>query len=103
MDQHGVNIEKLAAAHRLSVWAVVVGFVGACTHIYLALAAIPFHVYCAFRVGRIVRVSHGALVAILLLMLLPIANTLTLVLLNNKAARVLKAAGMPIGFMGVKF
>lgn len=41
--------------------------------------------------------------AILLLMLLPIANTLTLVLLNNKAARVLKAAGMPIGFMGVKF
>lgn len=72
------EITELTTAHKLSIWVVVGGFVGACTHIYLALAAIS------------------------ILMLIPIANTLGLLLLNNKAARLFKQAGVPIGPMGFK-
>lgn len=100
MAESQMDIDKLVAAHRLSVWAAVSGFIGACTHIYVALAVIPFHLYCAFRIGRIVRLNTIALIAILVLMLVPVVNTLALLLLNNKAFRVLKLAGVPIGFMG---
>jgi len=97
-----INIVALVAAHRLSVWAVISGFVAACTHIYVALAVIPFHMYCAFRVGRAVQINTIALVAIIFLMLVPVVNTLALLILNNKAARVLKLAGITIGTMGFK-
>lgn len=96
------EITELTTAHKLSIWVVVGGFVGACTHIYLALAAIPFHLYCAFRIGRAIQLPSIALAAISILMLIPIANTLGLLLLNNKAARLFKQAGVPIGPMGFK-
>lgn len=97
-----MNIEELVSAHRISVWAVISGFVGACTHIYIALTVIPFHLYCAFRVGRAVHLSSTALIPVLVLMLFPVVNTLALLLLNNKASRALKAAGIPMGLMGFK-
>jgi len=93
--------DDLAQAHRISIWAVIAGFVGACTHIYAALAAIPLHMYGAFRVGRCLRVHIVALVAIEIVMLFPVVNTLALLLLNNRAGRVLKQAGLSVGPMGV--
>ncbi|MBK7461300.1 MAG: hypothetical protein IPJ50_00175 [Betaproteobacteria bacterium] len=95
------KLDDLAQAHRVSIWAVIAGFLGACTHIYAALAAIPFHMYGAFRVGRCLRVPIVALVAIEIVMLVPVANTLALLLLNNRAGRVLKQAGLSVGPMGV--
>lgn len=96
-----IKLDNLAQAHRVSIWAVIAGFVGACTHIYAALAAIPLHMYGAFRVGRCLRVHIVALVAIEIVMLVPVANTLALLLLNNRAGRVLKQAGLSVGPMGV--
>lgn len=95
------KLDDLVQAHRISIWAVMAGFVGACTHIYVALAAIPLHVYGAFRVGHCLRVPIVALAAIEIVMLIPVANTLTLLLLNNRAGRALKQAGLSIGPMGV--
>jgi len=95
------NLDDLAQAHRISIWAVIAGFVGACTHIYVVLAAIPLHMYGAFRVGRCLRVHMIALVAIEIVMMVPVANTLALLLLNNRAGRVLKQAGLSVGPMGV--
>lgn len=97
-----IDIQKLITAHRLSVWAVIAGFVGAITHLYVALAVIPFHLFCAWRVGRMIHVNNFLLAVVLLLMLLPVANTLTLLLLNNRAAKVLKLAGIPIGPFGFR-
>lgn len=49
-----------------------------------------------------IHVNNFLLAVVLLLMLLPVANTLTLLLLNNRAARVLKLAGIPIGPFGFR-
>lgn len=95
------KLDDLARAHRVSIWAVIAGFIGACTHIYAALASIPLHMYGAFRVGRCLRFPIVALVAIEIVMLVPVANTLALLLLNNRAGRVLKQAGVSVGPMGV--
>lgn len=95
------KLDDLAQAHRFSIWAAIVGFVGACTHIFAALAAIPLHMYGAFRLGRYLRVNIVALVAIEIVMLVPVANTLALLRLNNRAGRVLKQAGLSVGPMGV--
>jgi hypothetical protein len=95
------KLDALARAHRISIWAVIAGFVGACTHIYVALAAIPLHMYGAFRVGRCLRTHVVGLAAIEIVMLVPVANTLALLLLNNRAGRVLKQSGLHVGPMGV--
>lgn len=95
------DLDELAQAHRITIWAVLAGFVGACTHIYAALAAIPLHMYGVFRVGRCLRVHIVTLVAIEIVMLVPVANTLALLLLNNRAGRALKLAGLSVGPMGV--
>lgn len=97
-----IEVDRLAKAHKLSIWTVIVGFVGLCTSIYVALAAIPFHMYCAFRVGRGMGLGTAALTTILVLMLAPFVNTLSLLLLNNRASRMLKASGMQMGPMGFK-
>ena len=95
------KLDDLVQTHRVSIWAVMAGFVGACTHLYVALAAIPLHMYGAFRLGRYLRVNIVALVAIEIVMLVPVANTLALLRLNNRAGRVLKQAGLSVGPMGV--
>lgn len=95
------KLDDLVQTHRVSIWAVMAGFVGACTHLYVALAAIPLHMYGAFRVGRCLRVPIVALAAIEIVMLIPVANTLALLLLNNRAGRALKQAGLLVGPMGV--
>lgn len=77
----------------LQFWAVMAGFVGACTHIYVALTAIPLHTYGAFRVSRCLRVPIVALAAIEIVMLTLIANTLASLLPNNRAGRALKQVG----------
>jgi hypothetical protein len=97
-----VEIDRLAKAHKLSICAAIVGFVGMCTSIYIVLAAIPFHIYCAFRVGRGMGLGTAALITTLVLMLAPFVNTLSLLLLNNRASRMLKASGMKMGPMGFK-
>lgn len=95
------ELNGLAQIHRVSIWVIIAGFVGACTHIYAVLVAVPLHMYCAFRLSRCLRIHIAALLAIEVVMLIPVANTLALLLINNRAGRALKAAGLPLGPMGI--
>lgn len=76
------KFDDLVPTHRVSILAFMAGFVGACTHIYVALAAIPLHMYGASRIGRCLRVPIVALAAIQIVMLIPVAKTLALLLLK---------------------
>jgi len=97
-----MNVERLARTYEFSVCTVLLGFVGLCTSYYLLLAAVPFHLYFFSRMGRILGINRFALIGLLLLMLCPFINTLGLLLLNRKAAKVLIAAGWVVGVMGFR-
>ncbi len=97
-----INLRELAISHRHANWSVIAGFVGAITHWYVAFAVIPLLLYCAWRLGRAAKFGMPALIAVLVLMLIPVANVLGLALASHRASRELKRAGLRVGALGVR-
>jgi hypothetical protein len=96
-----LDIRALALAQRLAIWGALAGFIGLVTHPYVSLAAIILMLYCAWRILRAGQFGMPATVLWLVLMLIPLVNVLALVLLSNRAALKLQAAGVRVGLLGV--
>ncbi|MGQ5523534.1 hypothetical protein ACUHMQ_09750 [Chitinimonas sp. PSY-7] len=97
-----IDIPKLIKLHRLAVWVAIASFISMCTHIYASLAVLPFQLYCAVRISRAIKLRWWVQVVYVLLMLIPFVSTLAVLSLSNKAGKLLKREGIPIGPMGFK-
>jgi hypothetical protein len=94
--------ERLVALHTLSVITAVCGFMAMCICWMLALTIMPLHVYFAVHGARAAGVGRRVTMAIALLSAIPVANTLVLLLVNNRLARAMLAAGIPQEELGFK-
>ena len=87
--------ERLIALHTLSVITVIGGFLALFVSWVLAITIMPLHIYFAVHGAR--AAGAGRLVAAL-----PLVNTLMLVVVNNRLANAMLAAGVPRGAFGFR-
>lgn len=97
-----MNKERLVALHTLSVITAVGGFLAMCISWILVLTIMPLHIYFAVHGARAAGVGRRVTMAIALLSAIPVANTLLLLLVNNRLASAMLAAGIPQEAFGFK-
>ena len=99
-----LNLRDVGLAHRLLNWAVFASF-SFLYEPYLAFVAMPFSLYCIWRISSALQFKTFWIILCLLLSLSPLfgisyINLILLLVLNGKATRVLKGAGIRVGLMG---
>ncbi|AFM27493.1 CPBP family intramembrane glutamic endopeptidase [Desulfomonile tiedjei] len=98
---HAVQIRSVGKAQRLLLWAVLASFLCFFVPFSFVLLA-PFQLYCVWNLAKSLDLSTGISVLYLLLMFIPIINTIALLMLNNKATQTLRKAGIRVGLMGAR-
>jgi hypothetical protein len=103
-----LSIRGVGLAQRNLLWVVFAAvainggyFAGVLPPIAIWLV-IPFQLYSVYKLSRALQMSTGASVAWLVAMLIPLVGLICLLVLNGKATRVLKQAGIRVGLMGTR-
>jgi hypothetical protein len=101
------ELRKIARDQNLLMWSVFAGIVSyilvhalAIIGLFVALGALVFEITYLYKLGRDLRMT--APWAYCILLFIPFVGLITLVVISGKASRVLKAYGVPVGFMGGK-
>lgn len=94
--------ERLIALHTLSVMTVIGGVLALFVSWVLAMTIMPLHIYFAVHGARAAGAGRLASSAIALLAALPVVNTLVLVVVNNRLAKAMLAAGVPLEAFGFR-
>ena len=87
--------ERLLALHTLSGITAIGGFLALFGNWAVAMTIMPLHVYFAVHGARAAGTGRLASTAIALAAALPGLNTLVLVVVNNRLAKAMLAAGVP--------
>lgn len=87
--------ERLIALHTLSLITVIGGFLALFVNWVLAMTIMPLHVYFAVHGARAAGAGRLASAAIAFVAVLPVVNTLVLVVVNDRLAKSMLAAGVP--------
>lgn len=87
--------ERLIALHTLSMLTAIGGFLSLFSNWLLVMTVMPLHVYFAVHGARAAGSLRIASVAIALAAVLPGINTLVLLMVNNRLAKAMLAAGVP--------
>lgn len=87
--------ERLIALHTLSVVTAVGGLLAMCVNWLLVLTIMPLHVYFAVHGARAAGAGRLPAAGIGLVAAVPVVNTLVLLLVNNRLASAMLAAGVP--------
>jgi hypothetical protein len=100
-------LREVARRQNLLMWALLLAIAGnVCAKllplvgILVYLGAVVFEVYALYTLNRALRVK--AAWAYCILLFIPLAGIITLYVFSNKATKVLRAHGIPVGFMGGK-
>ena len=95
-----LNIREVGLAQRLLIWGVLAGFFGIIPILFIVI--IPLHLYCIWKIASALQIETGAKIFCMFLMFIPLVNLMTLLILNGKATRALRDAGIKVGLMGAK-
>jgi TPR repeat protein len=95
-----LNLREVGLAQRLLIWGVLTSILGVFP--ILLVAVVPLLLYCTWRILSALQLDNIAKVFCILLMVVPLANSITLLVLNRKATRALQSAGIKVGLMGAK-
>ena len=66
------------------------------------LLTIPFQLYSVYKLAKALEMSSGASSGWLVAMFIPLVSLICLPVLNSRATKVLKQAGIRVGLMGAK-
>ena len=97
----GPGIREVGLAQRLLLWAVLASFVGIVFRPAMLLT-IPFQLYSVYKLAKALEMSSGASSGWLVAMFIPLVSLICLLVLNSRATKVLKQAGIRVGLMGAK-
>ncbi len=98
-----LEINNIASAQRLLIWAFIISIVGAATKIPIIwFPAVIFLIFCAYKTSKAMEFSTAASVFWGMAMLLPGLSTICILILNYKITFVLRAHGLKVGLLGVK-
>jgi hypothetical protein len=104
-----LELQEIAKYHRLLLWSIFTAIVANLLRhslgnpemgllIYLAAAA--FQIFSLYKLGRAIKLSEVWIVLLVLSLFVPLLGLLVLLLTHNKAMKVMKSAGVKVGFMG---
>ncbi len=94
-------IRAIGLAQRLLLWAVLASILGWVIP-FAFIITIPFQLYCVYKLAKALQLSTVASVLYLIAMFIPLVSLICLLILNGRATRALKEAGIRVGLMGAK-
>lgn len=95
------RLHRIAAAQKLLIWGVLAVMVPFISPVLYA-AAIPFQLYAVYRTSKALDFGGVAVVVYLIGMLIPLISLGILLILNSKATKALKNAGVGVGLIGAR-
>jgi hypothetical protein len=98
--QNELSIREVGLAQRMAIWGVISGLLAGFPPALIVV--IPFQLYCYYKLARSLDLHLGIIVLCTLLMVIPLVSMLTLLILNQKATKILKNAGIRVGLMGAQ-
>lgn len=101
------NIENVASGQKLIIWAILLniltyGLVYAIGDIagLLSIAVIVLSFVGLFKLASGLGYSIAAKIGFIILLIIPLIGLITLLILNSKATKALRAAGYKVGLLG---
>lgn len=103
------ELQKIAKYHKLLLWSILAAILANLTSFFLDnqtiglpvyLAAAAFQIFSLYKLGRSLKLSMVWMVLLILGLFVPVLGLIILLLVHDKAMKALKAAGIPVGFMG---
>ena len=95
------KVRAVGLAHRLLHWAILAGFAGVFIP-YALFIAIPFQLYCTYKLARALDLSTVSAVLYVVVMFVPLVSLVFLLILRRKATKFLQWEGVRVGLMGAK-
>lgn len=102
-------IDKVASGQKLIIYAILVNFLTAGLIAafgdvagLMGIVAIIMSFVGMFRLAGGLGYSTAAKILILVLLLVPLVSLITLLVLNSRATKALRAAGFQVGLLGVR-
>lgn len=100
-------MEKVASGQKLVLWAVLLNLITyGLTYVIgdiallLGIGAIVLSLVGLFKLASGLAYSTGAAIGFLILLFIPLIGLITLLVLNSKATKALRAAGYKVGLFG---
>ena len=107
IDLETVLIERVATGQKLVIWAILVNITATALQVavnplfgLLGLVALVMSVFGVIKLSSGLGSALWARLIYVLLMILPLVNLITLLILNGRATKVLRANGYKVGLMG---
>lgn len=101
------NIEKVASGQKLIIWAILLNILTLCLSFaigdsasLLVIGVLILSLIGLFQLTAGLGYSIGAKIGFVILLLLPLIGLITLLILNSKATKALRAAGYKVGLLG---
>jgi len=95
-----IDIREIGLAQRLLVKSVLATLLGVFPILFLII--VPFQLYAIVRMSGALKMPVPIRVLIAVLMFIPIVALVPLLMINNKATKVLRARGVHVGLMGAR-
>ncbi len=95
-----LDLREVGLSQRLMVWAILTWFIGFFPP--AMLVTVPFQLYCVYRLARALQLGATMIAVALLVALIPLICLVAFVMLNQKAIRALRSAGIQVGWMGAR-
>ena len=102
------DTEKVRSGQKMLIYAILLNFVTFALQaggtpllgLIVALTALVMSLVGIFRVGSGMGFGVAAKILLVILMFVPLANLITLLVLNSRATKLLREAGYTVGLMG---
>ena len=104
-----VELQEVAKYHRLLLWSLLAAIAANLSRasvgepfvsIFVYLAASALQIFALYKLGRSLKLSTTSMILFMISLFIPLIGLLTLLLMHDKAMKVMKAAGVKVGFMG---
>jgi|KBSSwiStaDraftv2_1062776.scaffolds.fasta_scaffold900089_1 hypothetical protein len=100
-----IRVRALGLAHRLSFLYVPAWYLlsvpgGARLLSYAVWLMVPFMAFCAYRLARAMPLPMRRSVVFTIAASIPLIGIIPFAYLSYQAAKILKSAGVPVGFLG---
>ncbi len=104
-----LELREIAKYHRLLLWSILAAIVANLARLTLGsqsigllvfFAAAAFQIFSLFQLGRALKISVVWMVLLIVGLFVPLLGLVILLLMHNQVMKVMKSAGVKVGFMG---
>ncbi|HIK14957.1 MAG TPA: hypothetical protein IGS53_06635 [Leptolyngbyaceae cyanobacterium M33_DOE_097] len=103
------ELQAIAKYHRLLLWSILAAIIANLSRLSLGdqpigllvyfLAAV-FQIFALYKLGRTLKLSIVWMILLIVGLFIPLIGLLILLLMHDKAMKVMKSSGVKVGFMG---